>query len=362
MKPRTEYLPMQRLSRYVTAAVLGSIALVLLVVVALDAIGAVIDGMGDISHKFTFGQVLIYVAMTLPGRIYENLPMASLIGCLIGLGVLANNSELVVMRAAGVSVLRIVWMVLRPVLWLILLGALLGEYLVPYSDQYAESRRMLLKGGKSAQETDSGFWNKEGHDFMHFNAVYPGGVLFGVTRYRFNDEHRLLEASFAERATFQGDHWLEERGVVTNFMEDRTSTDTFVTREWQTNLSPELLNLIVFSPESLAIRSLYNYSEYLEEQGQEASKYELAFWKKALQPFTIVSLVLIAISFVFGPLRQVTMGYRIFAGVIVGLVFRTLQDLLGPASVVFGFSPFLAVVLPAIICSLIGLWLLRRAS
>jgi lipopolysaccharide export system permease protein len=81
-----------------------------------------------------------------------------------------------------------------------------------------------------------------------------------------------------------------------------------------------------------------------------------------LQPFTIVSLVLIAISFVFGPLRQVTMGYRIFAGVIVGLVFRTLQDLLGPASVVFGFSPFLAVVLPAIICSLIGLWLLRRAS
>ena len=127
-------------------------------------------------------------------------------------------------------------------------------------------------------------------------------------------------------------------------------------------MSPELLNLIVFPPESLAIRSLYNYSEYLEEQGQEASKYQLAFWKKTLQPFTIVSLVLIAVSFVFGPLRQVTMGYRIFAGVVVGLVFRTIQDLLGPASVVFGFSPFLAVTLPALVCVLIGLWLLRRTA
>lgn len=354
--------PMHHLSRYVTASVLGAIALVLLVIVALDAIGAVVDGVGDISHNYTFNQVMIYVAMTLPGRIYENIPMASLVGCLIGLGVLANNSELVVMRAAGVSVLRIVWLVVRPILWLILVGALMGEYLVPYSDQYAESRRMLLKGGESAQETDSGFWNKEGHDFMHFNAVYPGGVLFGVTRYRFDENHRLLQSSFSERATFQGDHWIEERGVVTRFLEDRTETDTFVTRDWQTNLSPELLNLIVFSPDSLAIRSLYSYSEYLEEQGQEASKYELAFWKKALQPLTIASLVLIAISFVFGPLRQVTMGYRIFAGVVVGLVFRTIQDLLGPASVVFGFPPFLAVALPALVCALIGLWLLRRAS
>lgn len=357
-----DYQLMPRLSRYVTASVLGAISLVLLVIVALDAIGAVIDGVGDISNNYTFNQVMIYVVMTLPSRIYENIPIASLIGCLIGLGVLANNSELVVMRAAGVSVMRIVWLVIRPILWLILAGALMGEYLVPFSDQYAESRRMLLKGGESAQETDSGFWNKEGHDFMHFNAVYPGGVLFGVTRYRFNEDHRLLQASFSERATFQGEHWVEERGVVTNFLDDRTDVEEFVTRKWETNLSPELLNLIVFPPESLAIHSLYNYSNYLEEQGQESSKYQLAFWKKSLQPFTIVSLVLIAISFVFGPLRQVTMGYRIFAGVVVGLVFRTAQDLLGPASVVFGFYPFLAVAFPALICALIGLWLLRRAS
>jgi lipopolysaccharide export system permease protein len=353
---------MRQLSRYISTSVLAAITLVLLIIVAIDAIGAINDGRGDIAKDYTFKQVIIYVALTLPARIYEYLPMSSLIGCLIGLGVLANNSELVVMRAAGMSVLRIVWLVLRPILVLVFLGSLLGEYVVPYTDQYAESRRMLLKGGKTAQESVSGFWNKEGNEFMHFNAVYPGGVLFGVTRYQFDDQHVLQQSSFAGRASFQGDHWVEELGAVTNFLGDRTEVTTFVTRDWNTKLSPELLNLIVLPPESLAMRGLNEYSNYLKEQGQDASKYELVFWDKALQPLTIISLVLIAISFIFGPLREVTMGYRVFAGVVVGLVFRTSQDLLGPASIVFGFSPLLAVAFPAIICCLIGVILLRRAS
>ncbi|MDX2463037.1 MAG: LPS export ABC transporter permease LptG [Porticoccus sp.] len=353
---------MRRLSSYVASSVLGSIALVLLVIVALDAIGAIIDGAGDVGKDYTFNQVMIYVALTLPARIYEHIPMASLTGCLIGLGVLANNSELVVMRAAGVSVMRIVWLVLRPILVLVLFGVLFGEYVVPYTDQYAESRRMLLKGGKTAQESVSGFWNKEGNEFMHFNAVYPGGVLFGVTRYQFDDQHVLQQASFAGRASYQKGYWVEELGAVTFFMGDHTEVSTFITRDWKTELSPELLNLVVLPPESLAMKGLHQYSNYLSDQGQDAAKYELVFWRKALQPFTIISLVLIAISFVFGPLRQVTMGYRIFAGVVVGLVFRTSQDLLGPASIVFGFSPLLAVIFPAVVCGLIGVVLLRRAA
>lgn len=353
---------MRQLSRYISSSVLGAIALVLLIIVTIDAVGAINDGRGDIAKDYTFNQVIIYVALTLPARVYEYLPMSSLIGCLIGLGMLANNSELVVMRAAGMSVLRIVWLVLRPIMMLVLLGALLGEYVVPYTDQYAESRRMLQKGGKTAQESVSGFWNKEGNEFMHFNAIYPGGVLFGVTRYQFDENHVLQQSSFAGRASFQGDHWVEELGAITHFFEDRTEVSTFITRDWDTGLSPELLNFIVLPPESLAMRGLHDYGNYLVEQGQDASKYQLVFWAKVLQPLTIISLVLIAISFVFGPLREVTMGYRIFAGVVMGLVFRTSQDLLGPASIVFGFSPLLAVAFPAVFCCLIGIILLRRAS
>ena len=81
-----------------------------------------------------------------------------------------------------------------------------------------------------------------------------------------------------------------------------------------------------------------------------------------MQPFVTAALVLMAISFIFGPLRSVTLGQRIFTGVVVGFVFRIAQDLLGPASQVFGFSPLIAVVVPASICGLAGCWMLRKAG
>ena len=120
--------------------------------------------------------------------------------------------------------------------------------------------------------------------------------------------------------------------------------------------------LVMMPPRSLGIQDLAGYMTYLDNQGRESAPYRLAFWEKLLQPLTITSLVLVAISFVFGPLRSVTMGYRVFAGVVVGVVFRTLQDLLGPASIVFGFEPLIAVVAPALVLILIGGGMLRRAG
>jgi len=81
-----------------------------------------------------------------------------------------------------------------------------------------------------------------------------------------------------------------------------------------------------------------------------------------LQPVVTAALVLMAISFIFGPLRSVTLGQRVFTGVLVGFTFRIAQDLLGPSSLVFGFSPLFAVLVPTAICALAGFWLLRRAG
>ncbi len=351
---------MRLLSMHIARAVLAAIAMVLLILVALDAIGAIVDGVDDVKNEFTFGRMLVYVLLTLPSRIYETIPIASLIGCLVGLGALANNSELVVMRSAGVSVLRITWFVIKPVLGLILAGVLLGEFVVPYTDQLAESRRMLQEGGETAQEAAGGVWNREGNEFMHFNAVYPGGVLFGVTRYSFNERRQIKQTSFAKRAVFQDGYWLEEEGVLTNFHPTRVETDNFVVRRWETELSPDLLRLVVMPASSLDMRSLRQYIHYLKEVERDPAVYQLAFWGKVMQPLTIASLVLVAISFIFGPLRSVTMGYRVFAGVIVGVVFRTGQDLLAPASIVFGFNPVLSIVIPALILTAIGLYLLHQ--
>lgn len=354
---------MRLLARYCGKFVAAAILLVLLVIVSIDAIATLIDGLGDIRNDFSFQEVLVYVGLTMPSRIYEYIPLASLIGCLLGLGMLANNSELTVMRAAGVSLLQIIGFILRPVIVLILVAMVMGEYLVPFSEQLAESRKMFLRSGKDVQELDSGIWNREGNEFMHFNAVYPGGVLFGVSRYSFDHEQRLQQASFAERATYQQNgYWLEEKGEVTTFLPDRTLVSSFNTRKWQSAITPDLLRLVVVPPKSLGLRDLDDYADYLTAERRDSSRYELAFWSKALQPLTIAGLALVAISFVFGPLRESTTGYRVFAGVVAGVVFRTAQDMLGPASLVFGFSPLVAVLVPALAVALLGLLLLRRAA
>lgn len=352
---------MRLLSRHVSATVLMSILTVLLVVVSLDAMAAIIDGIGDLKGDYGFWAMLLHVFITLPGSIYQNLPFSALIGCLIGLGMLASNSELVVMRAAGISLLRVFSFVLKPVVALIIVGALIGEYAVPYTDQLAEARRSLLQGRQAQTASASGLWNKEGNEFVHVNVMLPGGDLYGLTRYRFEDGH-IKEASFAARAEFRDDHWLERDVRITRFAPGSTVASLEAERRWGSRLSPDLLRLALLEAESLPIRDLRDYGNYLEDQGQDASRHWLAFWSKVFQPLTTASLVLIAVSFIFGPLRESTMGFRIFAGVVTGIVFSTSQQLLGPASLVYGFSPLWAVLVPIGLCVVVGLGLLRRVG
>lgn len=364
---------MRKLNNYIGRTVIASIFMVFLVIIALDLIAAIIDEIDNLNKNYVFREAMIYVALTLPTRIYNSIPLAALTGCLMGLGQLAGTSELVIMRAAGVSVRRIAWAVMKPVLILILLAAALGEYVTPWTDQMAESRKAIAKGDRQEQEGQQGLWSREGEEFLHFNVVMPNGKILGITRYHYDDKLNLASVSFAESATYQGGYWLEEKGSITEFLnnpapvdgeraaaEPRTQTSSFLTRRWDTNLSPDLVNVLVMPPRALAIQTLYAYATYLDQHEQKSDSYWLAFWQKSLQPLATAGLVLIAISFIFGPLREVTMGYRVFTGVIVAIVFRMSQDLLGPSSLVFGFPPLIAVIIPIGACIAIGFWLLSR--
>ncbi|MFL0796467.1 MAG: LPS export ABC transporter permease LptG [Cellvibrionaceae bacterium] len=353
---------MRRLNRYIASNVVNAVLVVLLIVVSLDAIGGLMDELGSLRGNYDFTAALSYIGLTLPSRIYDNLPFSAFIGCLIGLGALANNSELTVMRAAGVSVWRLAGSVFRPALVLILIGVALGEYVTPLSDQIAESRRSLALGSKRALQADQGLWSREGREYIHVNAVLPNGVLYGLTRYTFDDDGKLLKADYTRRATFQSDYWLLEDTNSSVFHELHVQRETAELSEWQTHLTPDVLNVIVLPAEDLSIASLFRYASYLDNQNRRSDDYWLSLWRKLLQPLATLSLILIAISFVFGPMRQVTMGYRIFVGVIVGIIFQISQDMLGPASLVFGFSPLLAVLIPILGCFGVGVVLLRRAG
>ena len=353
---------MVKLDRYIGTSVFFAILAVLGIIVSLALLFAYIDELGDISASYGLLDAGLWVLLTIPRRTYEMLPMAALIGCLIGLGNLASSSELTIMRAAGVSIRRIVWAVMKPMLVIMLAGVLIGEYLAPWSENLAQANRAMAQGGGEAQSSKRGLWHRQGDEFIHINAVQPNGVLLGVTRYQFDAQRNLLSASFARRALFQSDHWQLEDVVTTQLQEQSTAVVNSPSQRWDVQLNPQLLGTVVLEPEALSVTGLWRYIHYLADQGLANGRYWLAFWTKVLQPLVTAALVLMAISFIFGPLRSVTLGQRVFTGVLVGFVFKIGQDLLGPSSLVFGFPPLLAVLIPAAICALAGLVLLRRAG
>lgn len=353
---------MRLLDRHIGKTVFFSVLTVAVIVVGLDLLFAYISELEDLEGGYGAVEALTYILLTTPRRLYELLPMAALVGCLIGLGTLASNSELTVMRASGVSIARIMGAVLKPLLALMVAGVLLGEYAAPYSENLAESRRALAIGSGEAVKS-KGLWHREGDDFIHINAVQPNGVLHGITRYRFDDQRELIETSFAHRASVQGEDWLLEDVATTLFEPDGTSrVEQHAQQRWDVGLSPRLLRVVLLDPDVLPLTGIWHYQNYLAEQGLNNSQYWLAFWKKLLQPLTTAALVFVAISFIFGPLRSVTLGQRVFTGVLVGFSFRILQDLLGPSSLVFGFSPLIAVLLPILILLVMGGLLMRRAG
>jgi len=351
---------MPRLSWYVAKSVILAILAVLTIMLGLDALFSLIDELSDVKGDYNAKQAFLYVAMSLPGRSVLYIPYAALVGCLIGLGMLAGTSELVVMRAAGVSVLRICWLTLQPVLAFVIVAMLLGEFVTPIIDQYAQGQRALALGGGSQEDSEQGFWSRDGQEYIHINAVDSEGALVGLSRYQYNDQGQLVASSFSETASYHRGYWLEQSVVETTLSADKSETHFLEERRWRSSLRPKLLDVLVLSGESMAVLDLFSYARYRQAQGLQTDKYWLAFWEKALQPIATISLVLVAISFIFGPLRQVTTGFRVFVGVMVGVLFKTAQAILGPSSLVFGFSPLLAVTLPIGVCLVAGFWMLAR--
>ncbi len=350
-----------RLDRYIARNVLGAILVVQLVLLGLDLVITYINDLGDVEGDYGALQVLLYLLMRLPWRFYQYAPVGVLIGALIGLGSMASSNELTVMRAAGRSLVRILWGVMKPIILVILIVLTIAEFVSPRTEQFASAWRLEQMQGEGAVLTERGGWQREGDSFYRFGAIRADDTVLDLTRYRFEDK-ALREATSAQRAVWRDDHWELQEVAVTRFGEARTEVERHETLGWETAMTPAQLGRLLRDVESQAPSELWAYARYLRDQGQQATQPLLYFWQKMLMPLTMASLVLVAASFVFGPLRTVAAGTRVFYGVITGLVFKYLQDLLGPASTVFGFSPAWAVLAPTLLCAGLGFYLLRRTG
>lgn len=349
------------LDLYIARTLLGTVTVTLSVLVGLSALIKFVEqlrrvGQGD--YDMTIAA--LYVLLSLPRDIEQFLPMATLLGGLIGMGLLAQNSELVVMQASGLSRWNIINSAMKSLIILIVAVMMLGEWVTPRSEAKAKELRTQALSGGSLILSDELFWAKDGSDFVSIGEVLTEDTLRDITVYQFNPELELTNVLKADTALFKDQSWELQNVSLLSFFPTKIDKTQAKTLTWNSTLTPDKLSIVAIKPEALSIQGLIGYVKYLNSSDQDSARYELAFWRKISQPITVAVMLLMALSFIFGPLRSVTMGARTIMGVMVGFSFFIANQVFGQVSLVFQLPAFIGALLPSIVFAGIAMLLLRR--
>ena len=351
------------IDRYIGKTIFAATFLSLFVLIGLSSIIKFVEQMKNVGQgSYDVFAASYFVLLKMPVEIAVFFPMAALIGALIGLGSLASSSELVVMQAAGLSKLRIAGAVLKTAIPMVLAVMFLGEFIAPETDKEAYSMRDQARRGEQQVSNKYGVWVKDGDAFVSIGRMNSQAELFDVQLYFFNKRMELERALLARKAIYQKDSWLLTNVSKTQFLGERTQVTVMNKYIWDTDLTPKKLEVVLSDPDKMSMRDVYNYINYLEVNDQDASRYWLTFWRKAVLPFTVVVMMLLSVSFIFGGLRTVTMGTRLIFGIASGFTFHVSGELFGPASLVFGLPPALGALLPSLLVLAVAMYLLRRQS
>ncbi len=356
---------MKKIDKYIGITVLAGILIVLLVLVGLFTFFSFIDEVDDIGkQRYGLWEAIQYVSLEIPRYIYELFPTAALLGSLLGLGALANHNELTVMRAAGISILRIALSGLKIGLGLTIIAMLIGETLAPSSGQYAHNMRSTAQSDQEHQQmvfsSRYGFWAHDGNDFINIRTIYPDGGFGIISLYQFDENQHLRGLTYARKAYYQNGQWLLKDVEKNNIDVNRVTRQYLETTTWEAILKPELVKIVVIRPQQLSSLGLYKYIDYLKQNGHRTTQYELAFWTRLSYPLVSITMTLLAIPFVFGSLRTVSVGQRILVGALLGVGFHMLNQATGNIGLVYGIHPALSALLPPFAFLGFAIFMMRR--
>lgn len=352
---------MNTLDRYIGKSILGAIFATLLTLVGLSAIIKFVEQFRSVGKgSYDIMQAVLYTVLTMPKDVETFFPMAALLGALIALGNLAARSELVVMQASGFSRLKIGMAVMKTALPLVLITMAIGEWGIPQTEQFARDMRSKAISGGSMLSVKNGVWAKDGNDFIYVQQVTNDSLLSNVYIYHFNDNRQLLRVSHADQARFEEGKWTLLQVNESQIGQEEITTLNFLNRDWKTSLTPDKLGIVSLRPTSLSVSGLSDYIAFLKQTGQDSKKFELTYWRKLFQPISVGVMMLLALSFIFGPLRSVTPGARIVTGICFGFLFYVVNEIFGPLSLVYNVAPLAGALMPSILFLIITWWLLSR--
>lgn len=352
---------MNVLERYIGKTILAAIMLTLFMLVGLGAIIKFVEEFRAVGQGSYDGlHAAYYTLLTIPRDVETFFPIAALLGSLMGLGTLASRSELVVMQSSGFSRFRIGLAVMKTAIPLVIFTMVIGEWGVPQTEQFARNMRSIAQSGGSMLATSGGFWAKDGNNFIYIRKISDERNLNDLLIYEF-DKRELKSILKAQKATFKDNGWELQNIQKSTISADAITQSQQKTQPWATSITPSKLGIVSLKPESLSISGLRDYVGFLKDTGQDPKRFEITLWRKIFQPISMAVMMLLAISFIFGPLRSSTMGAKVVIGIIAGFAFYVANIVFGNLSLVVSWLPVpLGALTPSILCLMIVWWLLSK--
>lgn len=355
---------------------------VLFVLVGFLSLFAIFDFLYEIEDVgkggYRIGHAFIFVLLGLPSHFYELMPVATLIGAVYAMAQFASTSEFTAMRAAGLGRRRALVAMATIGVWLALLTAAVGEFVVPPAERLAQSVRFGALGSAVGGQLRSGIWIKDAlrgpagevqvQRFVNIGELDPDGAISRVRVFEFDADLELLRIVEARRAIWQRENTWQFEGVseieVPRVQSDEDAAVLGATRRaiermsWRSELSPSLLSVLLVDADNMSARNLHRYISYMKSNQQDASRYEIALWKRIVYPFAVLVMLALALPSGYMQARAGGVGLKVFAAVMLGIAFHFLNGLFSNLGLLNTWPAWISVSLPSLGALLLALGML----
>ena len=317
------------LVRYINKEFFIGISMIMIGLISLFAFFDFIQEIGDLG-KGSYGiiQAISFVILSIPGHIYEVVPLAVLIGAMYTIGQLSYNSELNVLRASGYSIKKIAWSLMYVGILFSFFTVLIGDFIAPHSEKSAQQIKIISTNSSVSQEFSSGFWIKDGDNFVNIENVLPDSSLEQIHIYEFDENFNLRTIVDAKNGSFKNGEWKLKDIKQTILDKDSVKTKTIESGSWKSLMRPEMMNALIISPQKMSSINLLKFINYLKKNNQKSTKFEVALWEKLIHPLMPLVMIIFAIPFGFLQERSGGKFFKMFVGIIIGIVYQILNTMI----------------------------------
>jgi lipopolysaccharide export system permease protein len=372
--------------RYLARQIYAAFGFILFALVALFLFFDILSELGSVKGQYTLPLALLHVLLKAPSRISEIIPIAALIGSIYVFAMLASQSEFTILRIAGLDTRRGLKTLAKISLPLVALTLVMSEWLGPYTENLSEQIRMKALGSSYSSQFKTGVWVKDrlrdedgsgpirpGVRYVNVGKIEQDNEIKSIRMYEFDDAYRLLSIRSAVSGRFdQTGTWILDDVTETRFKEAKQAdplnpvysaqTFTHPIVSLDSEVTPQILSVLLVSPEKMSILSLGRFISHLRDNKQDAQRHSIAFWKKVIYPFTIFVMLALALPFAYLKVRAGSVGIKVFGGIMLGMSFQLFNSLFSNVGLLGAWPALLTALTPPLLYFILAIAGLRWVS